>query len=507
MLFQSYIFILLFFPLCLLGFWGLKRQKLLQLWLIAFSLWFYGAASPYYLLLLLGSIAWNYAFFRAIERGIGRVTERVSGSAMERAEYGMERDSSRKKLLLGIGIAGNLALLCFFKYFNAISAGWSQMKGLEDPILQLALPLGISFFTFQQIGFLADAYKGEVGACSLREYVLFVSFFPYVSSGPIVNAQEMLPQYRQIGRQRLDWAKFSGGLYLFALGLSKKVLLADTFGKAVDAGYGNVAGLSGTDAWLVMLFYTLQLYFDFSGYCDMAVGLGKMIGLEVAENFDAPFHSASVKEFWRRWHMTLGRFFTRYVYIPLGGNRRGKMRTLCNVMIVMLLSGLWHGAAWTFVLWGFLHGVGMIWDNLEHPHLPKKWMRQAATFAYVCMTFVFFRAESIAQGIDVLKSIVSLKWNGFVFQMASALDMTECYMITKALSMKLPGLLSWFWLGIFVVLIAICFRVLSGEKVSGVVALQRQKGYGRLYPVLLAVLFTWSMISMTGVSEYLYFSF
>ena len=238
MLFQSYIFILLFFPLCLLGFWGLKRQKLLQLWLIAFSLWFYGAASPYYLLLLLGSIAWNYAFFRAIERGIGRVTERVSGSAMERAEYGMERDSSRKRLLLGIGIAGNLALLCFFKYFNAISAGWSQMKGLEDPILQLALPLGISFFTFQQIGFLADAYKGEVGACSLREYVLFVSFFPYVSSGPIVNAQEMLPQYRQIGRQCLDWEKFAGGLYLFALGLSKKVLLADTFGKAVDAGYG-----------------------------------------------------------------------------------------------------------------------------------------------------------------------------------------------------------------------------------------------------------------------------
>ena len=251
MLFQSYIFILLFFPLCLLGFWGLKRQKLLQLWLIAFSLWFYGAASPYYLLLLLGSIAWNYAFFRAIERGIGRVTERVSGSAMERAEYGMERDSSRKRLLLGIGIAGNLALLCFFKYFNAISAGWSQMKGLEDPILQLALPLGISFFTFQQIGFLADAYKGEVGACSLREYVLFVSFFPYVSSGPIVNAQEMLPQYRQIGRQHLDWAKFSGGLYLFALGLSKKVLLADTFGKAVDAGYGNVAGLSGTDACFI----------------------------------------------------------------------------------------------------------------------------------------------------------------------------------------------------------------------------------------------------------------
>ena len=377
MLFQSYIFILLFLPLCLLGFWGLKRQKLLQLWLIAFSLWFYGAASPYYLLLLLGSIAWNYAFFRAIERGIGRVTERVSGSAMERAEYGMERDSSRKRLLLGIGIAGNLALLCFFKYFNAISAGWSQMKGLEDPILQLALPLGISFFTFQQIGFLADAYKGEVGACSLREYVLFVSFFPYVSSGPIVNAQEMLPQYRQIGRQCLDWEKFAGGLYLFALGLSKKVLLADTFGKAVDAGYGNVAGLSGTDAWLVMLFYTLQLYFDFSGYCDMGRGIAHMLGMELPVNFDSPYKASNIIEFWKRWHITLNRFLRKYVYIPLGGNRKGTTRMYLNLFIVFLVSGIWHGAGWNFVLWGLIFFVLLTLEKnvygkfLERTHILK----------------------------------------------------------------------------------------------------------------------------------------
>ena len=251
------------------------------------------------------------------------------------------------------------------------------MKGLEDPILQLALPLGISFFTFQQIGFLADAYKGEVGACSLREYVLFVSFFPYVSSGPIVNAQEMLPQYRQIGRQRLDWAKFSGGLYLFALGLSKKVLLADTFGKAVDAGYGNVAGLSGTDAWLVMLFYTLQLYFDFSGYCDMAVGLGKMIGLEVAENFDAPFHSASVKEFWRRWHMTLGGWFRDYLYIPLGGNRVSVLRWCFNMFVVWLLSGLWHGAGWNFALWGLYFGAFLSAEKL----IGRKWKERSFKIA------------------------------------------------------------------------------------------------------------------------------
>ena len=417
MLFQSYIFILLFFPLCLLGFWGLKRQKLLQLWLIAFSLWFYGAASPYYLLLLLGSIAWNYAFFRAIERGIGRVTERVSGSAMECAEYGMERDSSRKRLLLGIGIAGNLALLCFFKYFNAISAGWSQMKGLEDPILQLALPLGISFFTFQQIGFLADAYKGEVGACSLREYVLFVSFFPYVSSGPIVNAQEMLPQYRQIGRQRLDWAKFSGGLYLFALGLSKKVLLADTFGKAVDAGYGNVAGLSGTDAWLVMLFYTLQLYFDFSGYCDMGRGIAHMLGMELPVNFDSPYKASNIIEFWKHWHITLNRFLRKYVYIPLGGNRKGQVRTYINLLIVFFATGLWHGAGATFIIWGLYHGLFLVVERMGLGKLLEKncfrGLNHIYTALVVVVGWVFFRADTLADAKVILHQMFT--WENGIY--------------------------------------------------------------------------------------------
>lgn len=186
------------------------------------------------------------------------------------------------------------------------------------------------------------------GICPVR------FLFPYVSSGPIVNAQEMLPQYRQIGRQRLDWAKFSGGLYLFALGLSKKVLLADTFGKAVDAGYGNVAGLSGTDAWLVMLFYTLQLYFDFSGYCDMGRGIAHMLGMELPVNFDSPYKASNIIEFWKHWHITLNRFLRKYVYIPLGGNRKGTARMYLNLFIVFLVSGIWHGAGWNFVLWGAL---------------------------------------------------------------------------------------------------------------------------------------------------------
>ena len=412
MLFNSHIFMLLFLPLLLAGWYFLNWKKKFQLaqgYLIGMSLWFYAYANLQYLWLLLFSclIGWL----------LSCLPEKIS------SEKG-------KKVLTGVGCVFHLGLLGYFKYSNFFLENLNTVFHTDFPMLQILLPVGISFYTFQQLAYLIDRCRGDAPRDSFFDYLTFMVYFPQLLQGPILLRSEFMGQLKEPERRRFHAERFSEGIQFFVFGLAKKVLLADTLAKAVNYGY-----------------------------------------------------------------------------IPLGGNRRGKMRTLCNVMIVMLLSGLWHGAAWTFVLWGFLHGVGMIWDNLEHPHLPKKWMRQAATFAYVCMTFVFFRAESIAQGVDVLKSIVSLKWNGFVFQMASALDMTECYIITKTLSMKLPGLLSWFWLGIFVVLIAICFRVLSGEKVSGVVALQRQKGYGRLYPVLLAVLFTWSMISMTGVSEYLYFSF
>ena len=436
---------------------------------------------------------------------------KAEGLAREDKKALKEKAKTYKKRVAVIALLLVFGVLAVVKYHNfAIENvnGIIKAFGGNGSIstFTLLLPLGISFYSFQSISYVIDVYRGKVKACNnIFKYALFVSYFPQITQGPIGRYDRLAPQF--LAEHKYDLAVIQHGLQRMAWGLFKKFIIADRAGVVSDLVFNNPGQYHGIYVIIGVLAYCAQLYGDFAGGIDMVMGASEMFGIHLDDNFRQPFFSHSIGEFWRRWHMTLGRFFTRYVYIPLGGNRRGKMRTLCNVMIVMLLSGLWHGAAWTFVLWGFLHGVGMIWDNLEHPHLPKKWMRQAATFAYVCMTFVFFRAESIAQGVDVLKSIVSLKWNGFVFQMASALDMTECYIITKALSMKLPGLLSWFWLGIFVVLIAICFRVLSGEKVSGVVALQRQKGYGRLYPVLLAVLFTWSIISMTGVSEYLYFSF
>ena len=523
MLFQSYIFILFFFPLCLLGFWKLDHTNLRQYWLIAFSLWFYGAASPYYLLLLLGSIAWNYAFFRSIDRGIGGVAERASGGAVERVEHALECSSARKKVLLGIGIAGNLALLCFFKYFNAITSGWSRMNGLDDPVLQLALPLGISFFTFQQIGFLADAYKGEVGVCSLSEYVLFVSFFPYVSSGPIVNAQEMLPQYRQIGRQHLDWEKFAGGLYLFALGLAKKVLLADTFGKAVDAGYGNVAGLSGTDAWLVMLFYTLQLYFDFSGYCDMGRGIAHMLGMELPVNFDSPYKASNIIEFWKRWHITLNRFLRKYVYIPLGGNRKGGARMYLNLFMVFLVSGIWHGAGWNFVLWGALHGVLYMitraWQRRQ-PRQRKQPQGQfrdekkkitadfihvlcvALTFLFLNFTWMLFRSSGLSQAGEFLGRLIEGGFAAPAARITEAFNLEEFWYVIKILHLdRLPGSELYLCIGF----IAVAFWFVFFARNAG----EREKSFepNRKNMLVTAFLMIWCVVSLSGVSSFLYYRF
>ena len=480
MLFNSHIFIFVFLPLLLAGWYFFNWKKkfaLAQGYLIGMSLWFYAYVNVNYLWLLLGSCAVGW--------GLSLLPEKAA------SEKG-------RKGIIAAGCIFHLGLLGYFKYSNFFLENINAAFGAEIPMLQIVMPVGISFYTFQQLAYLIDRCRGDAPKDSFWDYLTFMVYFPQLLQGPILLRDELIPQLYDAGRRRFDAGRFSKGVQFFVLGLSKKVLLADTLAKAVNFGYSNTAALDSISAVLLAAGYLTELYFDFSGYCDMAVGIGKMVGIEVAENFDSPFKSASVKEFWRRWHMTLGRFFTRYVYIPLGGSRRGKVRTLCNVMIIMLLSGLWHGAAWTFVLWGFLHGLGMMWDNLRRWELPKKWMNQA-------LTFVFFRAESIGQGLLVIRKMFSFEWNGFLFEMAQALELSEVYIVTKALSMKLPQLLPWFWLGMLLLLCAVCAAVLSGKKAGDVIEGQR-KGQ-RLYPFLLAVLFVWSLISMTGVSEYLYFSF
>ena len=334
MLFNSYIFVLLFLPACLAGYYlfhHIGKHRLAQCYLLAMSLWFYGYFNVKYLSVILTSIAVNYLMYSLLERDFGR--------------------KLRKAVLLA-AVAFNIGILFYFKYYDFFIGNINSLFHTDFNLKALLLPLGISFFTFQQLSFVIDAYHGQVPGYGLLEYMLFVTYFPQLIAGPIVTHDELVPQFKDKSRWKVDWRNFCCGLYIFAMGMAKKVLLADTFGKAVNWGFGNIDSLDSINAFLVMLSYTFQIYFDFSGYCDMAVGIGKMMNIDFPVNFNSPYKALTITDFWDRWHITLTRFFTKYVYIPLGGNRKGKCRTYLNMMAVFLLSGIWHGANWTFILWG-----------------------------------------------------------------------------------------------------------------------------------------------------------
>lgn len=532
MLFNSYIFIFVFLPLSLAGWYFFNRIKcyrLAQGYLIGMSLWFYAYFDVRYLLSLAVSCIGGY-FLCVLCRRL-----RDKGAAR-----------SCGKLLTAAGCLFHLGMLGYFKYTGFFLENIFSLTGRAFTPLHILLPVGISFYTFQQLAYFLDCVRGETSVCSFLDYVSFIVYFPQILQGPILLHGELIGQFHEEERRRFDAERFAKGMARFVLGLSKKALLADTLGKAVNFGYDNVALLDSPSALFLAAGYMIELYFDFSGYCDMAVGLGKMFGIEIAENFDAPFKSASVKEFWRRWHITLGRFFTRYVYIPLGGSRKGKLRTVCNTMIVFLFSGFWHGAGWNFVFWGFLHGIGVAASALggkkiftacaagsecrvSAPALGRKKtdagasgaaaegsdrsgglrglrrpLQQIFTFAYVTLTFVFFRASTLAQGFAVIGKIFRFRWNGFLFRMAEALDVTELYAVTKALDMGAPALLPWVNLLVFLLFFLLCAFLLVGKKASAFV---EEKPFSFSRTVLLSVLFVWSVLSLSGVSTFLYFTF
>lgn len=523
MLFNSYIFIFLFFPLCLAGFYLLehaKREKAAKLWLTGFSLWFYGYFNLYYLAIMVGSILFNFLIFQALLRERGKTVRTEAQSCGGQEAVSQARRTGRAGSVLAFGVCVNLAVLFYFKYYDFFVGNMNALFHTDFLLKNILLPLGISFFTFQQIGFLADAYRGEAKECGLTEYALFVSFFPQLIAGPIVNYAEMMPQFQRIGRRIFSWEVFAKGLYLFTLGMAKKVLIADTFGAAVDYGFGNTAALNGTDAVLVMLFYTLQLYFDFSGYCDMARGLGQMMGIEIPVNFNSPYKAKSIIDFWKRWHITLNRFLMRYVYIPLGGNRKGKSRMLLNLMLVFLVSGLWHGAGWNFVAWGAMHGivyvVARIWQPARRERTevscgPKcraagaglcHGCRVAGTFLFVNIAWVFFRASGFSQALALFGRMAK---GGFALPSAGiydAFNLDEFWYVMKVLHLTGLPHSDMFLCAAFLL---VCLALVFFHKNAGEMAERfRAKAISM---VLTAALFVWCVLSLSGVSTFLYFNF
>ena len=395
MLFNSQVFVLGFLPVCLAGFFAFGRLGAAWAlrWLLAASLVFYGWWNAPLVGLLAGSIAVNYALGSLILR---------------------HADRAAARRLTVLGVALNLALLGWFKYADFLVQSFAGALGLETPLLRIGLPLAISFFTFQQIMFLVDSYTRSRPPVRALPYAAFVSFFPHLIAGPLVRPREIIPQLLNPALARPDAENLTVGLTVFLLGLGKKLVLADTFAPFADRGFAAAAQgtpLTFFEAWCAALAYALQIYFDFSGYSDMAIGLARMMNIRFPQNFDSPYKSRNISEFWHRWHITLSHFLRDYVYIPLGGNRCGQVRRGVNLMATMLLGGLWHGAAWNFVLWGGLHG-GFLIAHQQFRRLAPRGMPalagQALTLLAVVAAWVPFRADGTGASLAMLRGMAGL---------------------------------------------------------------------------------------------------
>ena len=487
MLFNSYIFIFMFLPIALLGYYIFNHfhfYKAANIFLIGMSLWFYGYFNYSYLLIICGSIIVNFLISKIIEK--------------------LECKQLLKKITLIGGVCVNIAVIFYFKYFDFFLENVNAIFTKSFELKNIVLPLGISFFTFQQISYLVDSYRGETQSYAFNEYALFVSFFPQLIAGPIVLHGEMIPQFRCQKNRHLIPQNFAKGMYIFALGLFKKVIIADTFGKAVAYGFGTLETLSSMEALIVSLSYTFQLFFDFSGYCDMALGIGYMFNVELPQNFNSPYKATSITDFWNRWHMSLTRFLKTYIYVPLGGNRKGKLRTYINIMIVYLVSGIWHGANWTFILWGVLHGFLNCLNRL----LKKPWEKLGKvtqwgiTFMLVNMLWILFRSDNISSAILFIKEMCCLSDFSISDQLYYCFNLTELSFLEEKIPFLslLPSRITGFYLWFFILgafFIVLNFRNSKEIEFKPTI----------FNSLLTVILMLWSVVSLSGISTFLYFNF
>lgn len=487
MLFNSYVFILLFLPLCLVGYFGLnhfKKYNLAQAFLLGMSLWFYGYFNVSYLAIILVSIVVNYLFTLLMARAAQPLL---------------------RKLLVITAVLLNLGILFYYKYFDFFLMNLNRFAHTDFALHNILLPLGISFFTFQQVSYVVDAYRGEVQQYNFLQYASFVAYFPQLIAGPIVTHDELIPQFMDLGKKQFNWDNFAKGLYMFVLGLAKKVLIADMFGVAANWGFANVELLDTTNAIFSSLAYTIQIYFDFSGYCDMAIGIGQMMNLDLPVNFDSPYKALTITEFWDRWHMTLTRFFTKYIYIPLGGSRKGTLRTYLNIMIVYCASGLWHGANYTYIAWGLMQGVltviNRIWkDKIQQLHPGFSW---CITFSLVCLSMTLFRANSVTDFLTIVKRLLVMDFGPVNENIVNAFLLPEIQILIRhvpqlAFLEYQPTLLLTFFYGGAMALIL-------GARNAHEHMLAFQPSLKNA--LCIVVLLVWCILSFAGVSTFLYFNF
>jgi len=516
MLFNSYAFLLAFLPVTLAGFFLLGRRDPAwgAAWLVAASLAFYAWWSVPYVLLLLTSICFNY----------------VMGAAIARAHAA--GNAPRMRTLRFVAVAANLMALAYFKYFNFLLDNVTTFAGVAAPSLHVILPLGISFFTFTQIAFLIDASRGEAREYNPMHYALFVTYFPHLIAGPILHHKEMMPQFGKRAIYSPHASDLAAGMTIFAMGLCKKTLLADRIAPFVAPVFDGAAAHPPTllAAWGAALAYTFQLYFDFSGYSDMAIGLSRMFGVQLPLNFDSPYKSRSIIEFWRRWHMTLSRFLRDYLYIPLGGSRFGTPRRYVNLFTTMLLGGLWHGAGWTFIAWGALHGgylvVNHAWRNVRallgwhEGGRAGRTLAWAVTFIAVVAAWVLFRATSFTDAIAILRGMAGANGTSVPYALASRLPAAAAWLQAHGVDLSLGGgaqfLQLWAGLASLAFIAFVCpntqqimrlYRPGLGAVEAPTMLGSLQWRPSRAAAIVVALLAVVGFLSLDRVSEFLYYQF
>jgi D-alanyl-lipoteichoic acid acyltransferase DltB (MBOAT superfamily) len=402
MLFNSYEFIFFFLPVTFFVYFWLNKKRLTQAskaWMVFASLFFYSWWNIIYLPLILGSILVNFT--------IGSTITRINAALPS-------KKGISSKSILAFGIIVNILLLGYFKYMDFFITNVNLVLGSHWELTHIILPLGISFFTFTQIAYLVDAYRDEVKEMDYLNYTLFVTFFPHLLAGPILHHKEMMPQFDSLKSKVINYRNIAAGLFLFSIGLFKKVVIADTFAQWANAGFATEHTLNFFEAWATSLSYTFQLYFDFSGYTDMALAVALLFNIRLPINFNSPYKALNIQDFWRRWHITLSRFLKDYIYIPLGGNRNGELRTYSNLFTVFLIGGLWHGASWMFVAWGALHGIAIVlhraWQQMgQKMNILFAWF---ITFNFINITWIFFRAKDWSDAKNLLSGMIGL--NGVI---------------------------------------------------------------------------------------------
>jgi len=484
MLFNSYEFIFLFLPFSFFIYFYLLEKRLIagaKGFLVFASLLFYSWWNIAYLPLILSSMLFNYVIGNALNENFKKV-------------------QLHKKSLLTFGIITNLALLGYFKYSDFFLENFNLAFDTSQPLLHLALPLAISFFTFQQIAYLVDSYRKETTEYDFLNYALFVTFFPQLIAGPIVHHGEMMPQFASKWNLVKNYKNIATGLFIFSIGLFKKVVIADTFAKYATAGFDQAEVLNLIEAWVTSLSYTFQLYFDFSGYTDMAIGLALLFNIKLPINFNSPYKAVDIQDFWRRWHITLSRFLRDYIYIPLGGNRKGNLRTYTNLLATFILGGIWHGAGWTFLFWGFLHGMALVvhrfWKQLGFT-MPRL-LAWFITFNFINIAWVFFRAKSFDDALKVLNGmfngtlVLDNSWYEALPWLHEHVGFGAWMQAIHGDKYTLGALLAVFFLTIFA---------------KNSMYYKTQLRLTNLYLSISVMMLTYALLQMHRVSEFLYFNF